>query len=662
MAFPDASMGNKMSDVQKFFETSHVGHYKVYNLCAERKYDAAKFAGRLAEYPVPDKTAPPLDAIAKFCTDAGEFLERNPTNVVAVHCKNGRDLTGTFVSCLLLWNGTCSSASVALRLFGQKRGKGGIAVRIPSLERCVRYFEKLSMMRAPHETALPALDVKSVNLTNIKLTPLPKLSGGEMWVSITQRGKTVFHSKPLKVKKDINQVDISCDNTRLSQDVFVQFYHKSSKHILFACNFHVHFLKENLMLWKCDLDKACKDTQHKIFAQNFNIQMYFKEFQPQIKVKCFHCQLDIAQSSMTTHCESRTWHWECAICCKCNKHVVRNFFRYTPFTLLPRFLQGECCTFTDDHMPLCVNCASVVYSFFNFCEGCGQVIDTDAYEEFGTMMWHTQCLKCSKCAALLGENQEVHVANNKLFCEECVQKVLRSQMLAPPARDESARAPSSTSHTAAPIVVVTPTRTTSNSALTVPTAPNGVAADGEMCDLCGCLLLADQTQVLAMNKHWHKDCFSCAKCSYRFSNNKFYAWKGLPYCLICYEELRTSALPKCATCNQPIVEPSFVKAEGNSFHKACFLCAACNTVIKADYFMREGKVYCRADYDQLFAVTCKACGKPVVGGHLKALGFSWHTTCFMCCACKRLLQDCTFFEHNGEPVCEECGQKLVNST
>lgn len=55
MGFPadgsEAIYRNDMTDVQRFLNTRHKDHYKVYNLCSERKYDHSKFAGRVLEFP-----------------------------------------------------------------------------------------------------------------------------------------------------------------------------------------------------------------------------------------------------------------------------------------------------------------------------------------------------------------------------------------------------------------------------------------------------------------------------------------------------------------------------------------------------------------------------------------------------------------------------------
>lgn len=58
MGFPseglEGTYRNHMTDVQRFFHKRHPDNYRLYNLCSERWYDAAKFEGRVARFPFDD--------------------------------------------------------------------------------------------------------------------------------------------------------------------------------------------------------------------------------------------------------------------------------------------------------------------------------------------------------------------------------------------------------------------------------------------------------------------------------------------------------------------------------------------------------------------------------------------------------------------------------
>ena len=67
MGFPSEDVEgiyrNPRKEVQAFFELRHHGHYKVYNLCGERTYEANVFANRVALYPFEDHNAPALQVV-----------------------------------------------------------------------------------------------------------------------------------------------------------------------------------------------------------------------------------------------------------------------------------------------------------------------------------------------------------------------------------------------------------------------------------------------------------------------------------------------------------------------------------------------------------------------------------------------------------------------
>ena len=80
----EAFYRNDMNDVKNFFNERHCEHYKVYNLCEEKKY-APNIFYKQGYFPFQDHEAPPLNLIRPFCEDAKKFLDEDPKNVVAIH-------------------------------------------------------------------------------------------------------------------------------------------------------------------------------------------------------------------------------------------------------------------------------------------------------------------------------------------------------------------------------------------------------------------------------------------------------------------------------------------------------------------------------------------------------------------------------------------------
>jgi len=140
----EAAYRNPLSEVQRFFETRHAGHYKLYDLRAEKgaMYDADKFGGRVVKYGFFDHNPAPLKTIRDCVEDLHEWLSADEANVVAVHCKAGKGRTGLIIAAYLVYAGLSPSTTAALRLFGEKRTTNGKGVTIPSQMRYVHYFEQ----------------------------------------------------------------------------------------------------------------------------------------------------------------------------------------------------------------------------------------------------------------------------------------------------------------------------------------------------------------------------------------------------------------------------------------------------------------------------------------------------------------------------------------
>ncbi|KAM9958120.1 hypothetical protein ACTFIW_013100 [Dictyostelium discoideum] len=281
MGFPSESLEglyrNRMRDVQRFFNTLHADHYKVYNLCSERKYEHCRFEDRVSEYPFDDHCPPTLNIISEFCNDMEMWLDQNPENVVAVHCKAGKGRTGTMLACWLLYNKQCQTGSESMRLFANKRTHNSKGVTIPSQIRYVRYFEALLQYGKP----IPKPPSITKVLSMIKMNSLPNFNiggGCEPYLSIVQQGKSVFYSKPVKLKKGTihQQVELDCGNILLVNDVQIQFFNRNSKGHMFSYCFHTAFIEgTKIHIRRQEIDKAHKDLKH--FHSNFSIELIFLE-------------------------------------------------------------------------------------------------------------------------------------------------------------------------------------------------------------------------------------------------------------------------------------------------------------------------------------------------------------------------------------------------
>lgn len=163
---------NPLSRVRKFLDNKHEGHYKLFNLCSERFYNASKFGDEteVACFPFEDHQAPPLPLVSDFCHQVADWLQKDPQNIAVVHCKAGKGRTGTMICCYLVYGGICNSASEALDLYAAKRTMDGNGVTNPSQRRYVQYYADLLQQPGlqPKRLQLQRVTVKGVPLSDIK--------------------------------------------------------------------------------------------------------------------------------------------------------------------------------------------------------------------------------------------------------------------------------------------------------------------------------------------------------------------------------------------------------------------------------------------------------------------------------------------------------------
>jgi len=303
--FPARRYRNPRKEVQAFFEQRHRDHYKVYNLCGERTYEANVFNNRVAMYPFEDHNAPALQMIEDSMSDMARWLDDHPKNVVAIHCKAGKGRTGIMVCCLLYWRGYFQTMEQALEFYARMRTDDMDGVTIPSQRRFVLYFEQwrtrpgCCLELAPDGP--PALRLK-----HIRMEPAPKnVSPRDTYFVITQgggrcwRGERLNDSRELQIKSQISGLglkgrapSLEWDWSQLSKapldlprggvvrgDIRVEVMQKDKR--VFRFWFHSAFVEGGkLTLSKGELDGPHKDRKCKQYEDGFHTELFFDDVAP----------------------------------------------------------------------------------------------------------------------------------------------------------------------------------------------------------------------------------------------------------------------------------------------------------------------------------------------------------------------------------------------
>ena len=138
--------------------------------------------------------------------------------------------------------------------------------------------------------------------------------------------------------------------------------------------------------------------------------------------------------------------------------------------------------------------------------------------------------------------------------------------------------------------------------------------------------------------------FECAGCHQQFKEVNT-GVRGEYWCNECYN------YKTCAKCGDPITRNMiiFKSFEGKDYHRDCFKCGLCRNPIKKNASNYEGKIICAE-----CAEPCAGCGKPIGKKFLEACDKKYHEECVKCQKCKRNIANESFFEENGEPICQQC--------
>ncbi|KIM44940.1 hypothetical protein M413DRAFT_367036 [Hebeloma cylindrosporum] len=112
----------------------------------------------------------------------------------------------------------------------------------------------------------------------------------------------------------------------------------------------------------------------------------------------------------------------------------------------------------------------------------------------------------------------------------------------------------------------------------------------------------------------------------------------------------------CSACGKPMQGP-FVRALGAVFHLNCFKCMDCGDVVASKFFPIDapnGKQspLCERDYFRRLNLICAKCGMALRGSYITACNKKYHVEHFTCSLCSTLFgPQDSYYEHDGDVYC-----------
>ncbi|CAF0801102.1 unnamed protein product [Didymodactylos carnosus] len=153
--------------IRDFLDTKHQENYRLYSVEKRRvSYRKEVFHDRVVEYTCfDDKLSPKLSDLIKFCYHVTNYLLEFQSNVVVLHCADGRNQSALCSCALLAYHGVFSTVDQCVRYFETKRCAHPMLSY--SQKRYIQYFCDLShgIIERPH--------LLDINLKTINLSPVP---------------------------------------------------------------------------------------------------------------------------------------------------------------------------------------------------------------------------------------------------------------------------------------------------------------------------------------------------------------------------------------------------------------------------------------------------------------------------------------------------------
>ncbi|KAF9124454.1 hypothetical protein BGX30_000931 [Mortierella sp. GBA39] len=180
------------------------------------------------------------------------------------------------------------------------------------------------------------------------------------------------------------------------------------------------------------------------------------------------------------------------------------------------------------------------------------------------------------------------------------------------------------------------------------------------CAGCDGSIHSDETTVYALGQTWHDhhlQCYHCRKPIVQPSNGSgqpgHVEKNGRVYCSADFADL---FLPKCRGCNKPVEKEAVSAQDGKlegKWHTACFGCHTCQRPFPDKSFYVFGDApYCRRHYHKMNKSLCKSCDEPIEGACAQTVeGWRYHPNCFSCAECRTPLAD-VYYSFENKAYCE----------
>eukprot|EP00050_Salpingoeca_kvevrii_P010122 m.6717 g.6717 ORF g.6717 m.6717 type:complete len:512 (-) comp2647_c0_seq4:130-1665(-) len=306
MSYPSSGLTsvyrNPVKEVIRFFNTKYPEHYMLYNLCSERQYDPALFNGRVECFGIDDHNVPTLNAMVAFCENASAFLEADPGNIIAVHCKGGKGRTGTMICALLLYMKQQPTADAALEFFGHRRTDLLISsqfqgVQTPSQSRFVHYFEQIVHR---NNCLAPSLVSRTITTVKVLAPPAAVLNAavGEPgslrfvvycenrpvfdFVSAHSLGEAIVQAGYVNLPsgQTILALEFDVGAINVEGEVKIKFTSESLPKAYDSCAFffwfHTSFIQhDRLYIPREELDNPHKKKTWTLYEENFGVELFF---------------------------------------------------------------------------------------------------------------------------------------------------------------------------------------------------------------------------------------------------------------------------------------------------------------------------------------------------------------------------------------------------